>query len=97
MTNTERTRLCERCLTEVPEGKGEFFEVRVEAVADPTPPVLESEELEDLRSQYAELIEQLKNVSALEANNQVYRRRVWSLCNACLEAWLEDPFGNNHN
>lgn len=96
MNNAQQTRLCERCLVEIVEGQGEFFEVRVEAVADPSPPVLdEVREIEDIQREYAELIEQLKHTSALDANNQVYRRRVWTLCNECLEAWLEDPFGNN--
>ena len=80
----------------MPEGKGEFFEVRVAAVADPTPPVLDGEvDAEELRSQYAEIVEQLKNMSTLDANNQVIRQRIWTLCNACLEAWLEDPFANS--
>lgn len=91
----DRTRLCNRCNQELPEGRGAFFEIRVEVVADPTPPFLDVElEEQEICSQYKQLIVELEQVGPLDALNQVVRRRIWSLCNRCVESWLDDPFGN---
>jgi hypothetical protein len=37
--------LCDRCGVELTPGKGDFYVVRIEAVADPTPPRFTEEDL----------------------------------------------------
>lgn len=85
---------CDRCLKQLAPGRGEFFEVRIEAVADPTPPELDADlsaDPADIQKQYEDLLEQLRSLSPAEARDQVYRR-VWiTLCNRCYKRWIEDP------
>ena len=91
-----RTRLCDRCLKEIPEGRGKFFEVRVEIVSDPTIQELDDEPTPgNIRSQIRELAIELEQIGPTDAMEQVYRRRVWTLCNPCLDLWLEAPFGKD--
>jgi len=40
--------LCHRCGAMLTPGKGDFYVVRIEAFADPTPPALSSDELADI-------------------------------------------------
>ncbi len=92
--NNVNTRLCARCLETVCEGRGEFFEVRIVAVADPSPPILDP--LPQPGS-YAEieaeqqLRDALHDMSAQEAQDQVHRHVTLSLCNRCFHDWIEDP------
>lgn len=88
----ENTRLCDRCLRTVEEGRGEFFEVRIEAVADPTPPTLDTPfDPEQVRAEYEELVNALRDTSPQEAQDQIFRRLIVSLCNRCFATWIEDP------
>ncbi len=87
---------CDRCLKQLVPGRGEFFEVRIEAVADPTPPDLDadlSSDPDELRQRYEKLLAHLKHVSPAEARDQVYRRVLITLCNQCYGTWIEDPAG----
>jgi hypothetical protein len=87
---------CDRCLKPLAPGRGEFFEVRIEAVADPSPPDLDadlSSDPDEIRERYEELLDQLKHVSPAEARDQVYRRVLITLCNHCYGIWIEDPAG----
>jgi hypothetical protein len=89
------TRLCDRCLKEIQEGAGKFFEVHVQAFGDPTPPFLDSgPDSEDIRSEYEELVKQLADTSPSDAMDQVHQRRVWTLCNSCFATWIDEPFKN---
>lgn len=88
--------LCDRCLKQLVPGRGEFFEVRIEAVADPTPPDLDADlsaDLQEIQQRYEQLVDQLQNTSPAEARDQVYRRLWLTLCNRCYAAWIEDPAG----
>jgi hypothetical protein len=85
-------RLCDRCLRQVEEGKGAFFQVTVDAVADPTPPNFDGLEDEDPGEAYRRLLEKLRRISEREAMDQIHRRRIFTLCNPCLDTWLESPF-----
>lgn len=87
---------CDRCLKQLVAGRGEFYEVRIEAVADPSPPDLDAELSSDpaeIRRRYEEVVEQLRDVSPAEARDQVYRRVWLTLCNRCYVAWIKDPAG----
>src|SRR5438105_2915513 len=76
--STDRAPLfCARCAAELRPGTGSFFQVTIEAVADPAPPVLPAPEPDrDLRQEIKKLIAQLEDVSAQEAMDQVIRRLV---------------------
>ncbi len=92
--NDDNTRLCARCLSTLSEGHGEFYEVTIDAVADPTPPVLEIRsdlDPQHLRDEYQQLADSFQNTSAQEAQDQVHRHVTISLCNRCFAKWIEDP------
>lgn len=89
-------QFCDRCLKQLVPGRGEYFEVRIEAVADPTPPDLEpdlSGDRKEIQQRYEDLLTELEDVSPAEARDQVYRRVTITLCNECYQTWIEDPAG----
>lgn len=86
--------LCHRCLAELTPGRSELYVVRIEAVADPSPPVITDEDLSrDLDAEINRLVNSLKHISPQEAMDQVYRRVTIVLCNACYQEWIENPAG----
>ena len=87
--------LCHRCGTELTPGKGDFYVVRIEAVADPSPPnISEADFAElDLDEAVRRTIEELRGLSEQEIMDQVYRRLTIHLCRRCYTKWIEDPAG----
>src|SRR6188768_927411 len=84
--------LCSRCLKTLVAGRGEFFLVTIDAVADPTPPTISEGEFgRDLRRDWRETVAALQDISPQEAMDQVYRRVMIHLCNACFRVWIENP------
>ena len=84
--------LCTKCLKTVELGRGEFYVVAIEAVADPTPPTFDGNDLRrDYRADWREIVAVLQDTSPQEALDQVYRRVVIHLCNACYRDWIENP------
>src|SRR5215203_4303610 len=91
----DRSMLCARCLTELEPGTGSFYEVRIESVCDPTPPELDDAlSSDEIRRQIADTLDQLREVSAQEALDEVRRALTIHLCRACFREWIEDPAGN---
>jgi hypothetical protein len=92
---TDETPLfCARCAVELRPGRGDFYRVTIEAVADPAAPEIDEDvSAEELRRRIEELLSQLEGVSSQEAMDQVYRRRTLSLCGPCYRRWIEDPVG----
>jgi hypothetical protein len=87
--------LCDRCLRSLQPGRGEFYIVRIEAVADPTPPEFDHEDLQrDHRQEWQRLIDSLQELSPQEALDQVYRSLSITLCTTCYRVWIENPAGN---
>ena len=85
---------CDRCLTRLHPGRGDLFVVKIEAVADPSPPEFTAEDLaRDHRQELARLVAHLETLSAQEAMDQVFRRLTIFLCNACYLEWIENPAG----
>ena len=85
---------CNRCTRELRPGSGDFYVVRIEAVADPTPPEFSEEDLQrDPRAEIDELLARLRHLSEQEAMDQVYRRLTIYLCTPCYRKWIEDPTG----
>jgi len=85
---------CHRCGSELRPGEGNFYLVRIEAVADPTPPNFSEEDLwRDPKAEMQRLLEQMRDLSAQEAMDQVYRRLMLYLCGPCYRHWIENPVG----
>ena len=86
--------LCDRCLKHLQPGRGEFYVVKIDAVADPTPPEITTDDLRrDTRRDWREIIAALQDMSPQEALDQVYRRVIIHLCNAWFRDWIENPAG----
>ena len=57
----ETPLLCARCSSELTPGTGDFYVVRIEALADPTPPAFSEEDMEhDPRAEIERLIQQMR-------------------------------------
>ncbi len=84
--------LCARCGLELTPGKGNFYVVRIEAIADPSSPRFSDEDLaRDPRAEIERLIGQMRDLSERELLDQVYRRLICVLCGPCYRQWIEDP------
>lgn len=84
--------LCARCGAELTPGKGNFYVVRIEALADPSPPNFSEDDLtRDPKAEIERLIEQMRELSERELLDQVYRRLVLYLCGPCYRQWIEEP------
>ena len=91
-TNDVLPFLCARCGAELTPGKGDFYVVRIEALADPSPPRFSEEDLQhDHRAEIERLIEQMRDLSEQELTDQVYRRLVLYLCGPCYRRWIDNP------
>jgi len=88
----ESPLFCHRCAVELEPGRGDFYLIRIEAVADPTPPTITKEDLErDHAAEIDRLFKATAELSDQEAMDQVYRRLTIHLCGACYSRWIEDP------
>jgi hypothetical protein len=69
--------------------------VRIEVLADPSMPPTTSQELADadFPGLFADLIEQMKGLSAQELQDQVYRRFEFKMCPPCQKQYLANPLG----
>jgi hypothetical protein len=93
MAQTAEPLFCDHCSRTLTPGHGEFYVVRIEAVADPTPPRIadEDQDVEEIGRQISALFARLDDQSEQEAMDQVSRRVVLYLCNACYGRWIENP------
>ena len=69
--------------------------VKMEIFADPAMPPISSEELQelDLERTMAELLEQMKGLSADDLQDQVHRSFEFRVCRACQMRLLANPLG----
>ena len=75
---------CARCAAELHPGSGDFYVVKIEAVADPTPPVFSAEDLaERPHGEIERVLAQAQQLSEQELVDQVYRRLILYLCGLC--------------
>ncbi len=89
-----RRQYCRRCGMAVEPGRGDGYLVRIQALADPAPPIFTAEDLaRDPRQEIARLVEALQDLSPQEALDQVYRQMVFWLCSRCYHHWIDDPVG----
>jgi hypothetical protein len=83
---------CAGCGTDLKPGSGNFYVVKIEAFADPSPPVITEEGLKrDARAEIRRLIEQMHDLSERELSEQVHRRLTLHLCGPCYRRWIENP------
>ena len=88
----EAELLCHRCGAMLKPGAGDFYLVRIEAFADPSPPELpDGETADDFAAQWEQLLDQMRDMSEQELLDQVYRRLTIHLCAGCYRRWIEDP------
>ena len=85
--------LCGRCAVELQPGRGHFFRINIEAVADPTPPEISDDEdhAENFSEQIELLLARTEQMSDRELMDQVYRRLTMYLCSPCSGEWIENP------
>ena len=85
---------CGRCSKQLTPGRGDHYVVKIEAVADPTPPSFLPEDLQrDHGQEIQHLLDQMQDLSQQEALDQVYRRLILHLCTPCFRQWIENPTG----
>jgi hypothetical protein len=85
---------CRRCGRELHPGRGDFHVVSIVAVADPAPPNFTPDDLmRDTEREIQRLLEQLRGLDAQRAQDQVYRRSIFHLCEACYRGWIANPTG----
>ena len=75
-------------------GKGNFYVIRIEAFADPSPPDLRTEDFErSLEEEIDHIVQSASELSERELMDQIYRRLTVYLCAPCYRRWIEDPTG----
>ncbi len=84
---------CDRCGCELHPGSGNFYVVKIEAFADPSPPDLTEAFQRGSNAEMDRLVDELGGLSEQEAMDQVYRRLTLHLCTACYGQWIENPAG----
>jgi hypothetical protein len=87
---------CARCGTLLALGRGECYLVDIRAVADPSPPIFTGDDLsQDAEIEITRLLTRIRALSERQLLNEVYRRKLFCLCNACYARWVEDPAGGS--
>ena len=84
---------CELCGREVE--LHESYVVRIDVFADPSVPPTSAEELQsmDFDQTVADLMEQMKHLSADDLQDDVHRRFEYRLCRPCQRQYLANPLG----
>jgi hypothetical protein len=86
--------ICRRCGRELHPGRGDHYVVSILSIADPSPPVFNEDDLaRDVEHEIQQLLVQLKTVETHEAEDQVFRRLVFHLCESCHRNWIMNPTG----
>ena len=89
---TETHLFCHRCGAELKPGEGNFYVVRIEAFADPTPPnISEADLADDIDEAIEKILDEIRDASETELMGQVYRRLTIHLCGRCYAEWIENP------
>jgi len=84
---------CDACGRTIPADA--HYVVRIDVFADPNMPQMSGEDLSkmDFDATFAQLIEQMKSMTAEELQDQVHRRFEYRLCPACQRKFLANPLG----
>ena len=84
---------CAGCSEELIPGSGDFFEVTIEAKADPYPQTLPARDPADVTKELDRLIVSLDCIDAKEAEETVHVKRIIHLCRKCFQGWIDNPVG----
>ena len=84
---------CDICGTSI--APHAHYIVRIDVFADPSVPPIDTEGLDetDPAKTLAELMEEMKNMSADELQDQVHRRFEFRICRPCQARFLANPLG----
>src|SRR5215207_6566527 len=84
---------CDLCDRVVPPGA--HYVVKIEVFADPSAPSISTEDLEeaDFDQTFAELIEEMKHLSADDLQDDVHRSFEYRICRPCQRKFLANPLG----
>jgi hypothetical protein len=85
--------LCDLCNRAIPPGAD--YLVKIEVYADPSMPQVTSQELEetDFDQAFADLIEEMKGLSADDLQDDVHRHFEYRICRPCQRKFLANPLG----
>ena len=90
--SSDFSMFCLRCGRQLTPGEGNFYVVRIEAFADPTPPNVKLDDWPaDPGAEIDRLIETMKGMSEQELMDQVHRRLTIHLCGTCYPSWIDNP------
>jgi hypothetical protein len=91
---SSRSLTCRKCGRDVHPGRGNSHVVSILAVADPSPPVFTEDDLAlDVEQEVQQLLTLLRSLDAQAAQDQLYRRIVFHLCDSCYHEWIANPTG----
>jgi hypothetical protein len=83
---------CERFTKVVHPGRGDYYLVRIDAVADPQPPIITQEDLDqDVGAEIERLIGLMKSMSERQLERQVFRQKAIYVCVPCFNRSIENP------
>ena len=92
--NERRLRPLPPLRAELLPGRGDIYVVKIEAFADPSPPVVTPADLtRDAAAEMRRLLAQMRTMTERELMDGVHRRLTIHLCGACYRDWIEDPTG----
>ena len=85
--------ICDMCGRVVPP-HGHYV-VKIEVFADPSMPSVSREELEklDIARTMAELLDQMKHLSAEDLHDQVHKSFEFRICRLCQMRFIANPLG----
>jgi hypothetical protein len=93
MMNPADTLVCARCSKPLAPGRGGFYLVRIDAVADPSVPQIEPLDDEEIARRIDALLKQLAGITHEDAMKQVIEHKTIYLCCACYRTWMDNPVG----
>lgn len=85
--------ICDLCGGSIPPHA--HYIVRIDVFADPSIPPVNTQDLDEMDSEktLAQLMEEMKNMSADELQDQVHRRFEYRICRSCQIRFLANPLG----
>src|SRR5437879_4087228 len=85
---------CRRCGRDLHPGRGDFRVISILAVTDPSPPAFTEDDLSlNVEEEIQRMLAQMRDLDAQKAQDQVYRRTIFHLCDSCYHNWIQDPTG----
>ena len=85
--------ICDMCGRSIPPHA--HYVVKIEVFADPSMPPVASEELAamDIERTMAELLEQMKDLTAEDLQDQVHKAFEFRICRVCQMRFIANPLG----